>query len=768
MQDYQQNRRYGNAQSATGFGNSGPFNATPQGNSLFGGNAPAQASSFGSAPTSSMFGQKSTPTGGMFGQAQNSNAFGTNGGMFGSGNASQVTASAPASNAFGTSASNTGGLFGANNSSTNLSANTGFSQNSNMFGSQPQNTSGIFGGSNANTNNNFGLNSSSSQKPFTFGGASTTPFGQSNTAQSTGGMFGSTPTTMTNTSTSNGLFGQNNQIAQSSSNNSNLFGNSTQTPPASTNNFSFGGGPNANPPNSIAQPATTSFNFGSGSVNSSTQKPFSFGTSAPTTNTFGGNTNNNANSKPFSFGTSNGTSNNTSGGLFGQNNNASVSGTPSLFGGQNSSLFGSANGAPASNSNTNTGLFGKPTTNSLFGQGSASTSGPGLFGSVGQNNASSTSAGNNLFGSSQAQSGNNLFTQTMDNRAANNLQSSLASNAYGSNPLFASVQGYNSGMSPMNSPTATPLVTNSVKKKPAMLPQFRLAPRSPANGGNLPYSKSAATYGPSSSKSAHKTSFTVFDEDLLINPDAFSPRTNIKRLVIDRKANDLNLLSGGLDMKGAQNGPPNKITGLNGLEHRNKAKTQSDVQSSISHEELSDRRGTTPSGSSGPGHKSSGSPQVADEKSSKPTTSAETDGDYWTVPALSKLLDYSKAELSRVSDFKIGRRGYGQVSFSVPVDLSSLEQVEDVAGKIVVFDDKMCTVYPDESLKPSFGKGLNQPATVTLEKCYPLSRDKREPIRDTEHPRFQQHVNRLKRMAETDFVDYLADSGTWIFKVNHF
>jgi hypothetical protein len=35
-------------------------------------------------------------------------------------------------------------------------------------------------------------------------------------------------------------------------------------------------------------------------------------------------------------------------------------------------------------------------------------------------------------------------------------------------------------------------------------------------------------------------------------------------------------------------------------------------------------------------------------------------------------------------------------------------------------------------------------------------------------PRLQAHIERLKGMPDTQFVDYLPESGTWVFRVQHF
>ena len=128
----------------------------------------------------------------------------------------------------------------------------------------------------------------------------------------------------------------------------------------------------------------------------------------------------------------------------------------------------------------------------------------------------------------------------------------------------------------------------------------------------------------------------------------------------------------------------------------------------------------------------------------------------------------SLRDVRSVPNFVVGRKGYGQVRFLAPVDLSQVRSIPDIPGTVVVFDRKICTVYPDEATKPPVGKGLNVPAVITLEKCWPVSKETRRPILDVENPRFVAHVERLKRQAETEFIDYIADTGSWIFKVRHF
>jgi len=138
-------------------------------------------------------------------------------------------------------------------------------------------------------------------------------------------------------------------------------------------------------------------------------------------------------------------------------------------------------------------------------------------------------------------------------------------------------------------------------------------------------------------------------------------------------------------------------------------------------------------------------------------------------PSLEELRKLSQADLARVKDFKVGVPGVGSVSFLEPVDLTAVPSLTSICGNIVQFAHKICVVYPDEENKPERGKGLNVPALISLERCWPVDRSTREPIIvDKNSPAFANHVKRLKRQSETEFLDFSADNGTWTFKVRHF
>ena len=172
--------------------------------------------------------------------------------------------------------------------------------------------------------------------------------------------------------------------------------------------------------------------------------------------------------------------------------------------------------------------------------------------------------------------------------------------------------------------------------------------------------------------------------------------------------------------------------------------------------------------------------------SGEPTAASAKKGEYFLEPSLSALRTARFEELAAVHGFIVGRQGVGKVEFLEPVDLTTLPDLTDIAGGVVQFRLKEIVVYPEEEdidprnprdgakrnydpvPKAAEGTGLNVPARVSLEGCWPTDRATREPIKDANHPRVKQHMNKLKNKTETEFVDYEPVSGTWTFKVKHF
>lgn len=146
-------------------------------------------------------------------------------------------------------------------------------------------------------------------------------------------------------------------------------------------------------------------------------------------------------------------------------------------------------------------------------------------------------------------------------------------------------------------------------------------------------------------------------------------------------------------------------------------------------------------------------------------------GEKYMIPNEATLRKLPYTQLCAVQNFTIGQRSIGQVRFLQPVDLSKISP-GDIFERIVIFEPKLVTLYPDDEFpgdeKPAPGLGLNVPAEVRLECCWCVSKADRHPIKDMGDQRLQAHIERLKKMPDTQFIDYLPDSGTWIFRVEHF
>ena len=142
-------------------------------------------------------------------------------------------------------------------------------------------------------------------------------------------------------------------------------------------------------------------------------------------------------------------------------------------------------------------------------------------------------------------------------------------------------------------------------------------------------------------------------------------------------------------------------------------------------------------------------------------------GPYWMKPSEKDLQKLPKDQRKHVQKFSVGREGCGWVEFNTPVDLSFTD-LKDIYGNIVLIELRSLTVYPDQTKKPALGKGLNVPATIYLANSWPRQKDRRTLLPEKSGPRFNKHVDRLRKVGGTEFVRYEKDTGVWVFKVPHF
>ncbi|XP_046478891.1 nuclear pore complex protein Nup98-Nup96 isoform X1 [Neodiprion pinetum] len=139
---------------------------------------------------------------------------------------------------------------------------------------------------------------------------------------------------------------------------------------------------------------------------------------------------------------------------------------------------------------------------------------------------------------------------------------------------------------------------------------------------------------------------------------------------------------------------------------------------------------------------------------------------YYTIPPLDKLEEYVCGDTCVVPNFTVGRKGYGNVYFPDLIDIYGLNLDE-----IVHFRNKEVIIYPDDDQKPPMGQGLNRRAQVTLDRVWPHDKTLHEPITDPERLSAMNYEGKLRRVSakhDTRFLEYRPETGSWVFKVDHF
>jgi nuclear pore complex protein Nup98-Nup96 len=810
--DYQQGRRFGNAsgqpggfgapafgsstgfggqQATTGFGASAtPFGGaaattaptgfgTTQTTSAFGTNNTAANPLFGGAkPATSMFGGATqTPqTGSLFGGGGGGTTTNTTGGFgtstttpstgFGTNTGTSLFGGNQQQNkpAFGASATGTGfggGGFGATQTTTATNPFGSTTATASPFGAgqQQQAAAPAFGG--------FGSNQAQAQKPATglFGGGG--GFGTTNQQQQTGaGMFNNTAG---QTTTGTSLFGGGQ--AQQAQAPGSMFGGGQAQQPAAGNSL-FGGGAQAQ-----QKPASSLFG---GGATTTTGGAFgsSFGnTQAPSTTggMFGGGQAQQA--KPF------GASTPSTGGLFGQTAAGQTGGT-SLFGGNQSQQQ-----QPAGNS-----IFG----GSQPAQQQPQQPVPGSF------QASFLDA--NPYGSQSIFSGLPSPIVSSPGPLATPLSSSIKQKQRTPLPVYKITpnaanrlitppkrQGYGFSYSSYGSPSSTTSTPGSGLSSSLL---------GGSTGGSLRGSISGSlgrSFSKSYSTSNLRKSF-IPDEDSVHSPGALLPTSargtggSLKRLTIDRSLrNDL--------FSRPSSTSPAPIANGDDLHSADKLKKKVSFDSTPSGSEVvrvdstspeptaeelgflrSTRKSGTIDGIDGdrPEMESVRRDLAVVPENAEPTHDGASikrlsfipggdpkPGDYWMSPSHAELSKMSRDQLKKVVDFTVGRQNCGEVTFNGAVDLTVVD-LDNLFGGIVDIGVRKITVYPDESVKPPMGKGLNVPSTLRIENSWPRGRDRKNPLPITSGPLFDKHVDRLRKVTDTEFVDYETDTGTWVFKVPHF
>ncbi|PPR02637.1 hypothetical protein CVT24_002120 [Panaeolus cyanescens] len=748
VQDYAQNRK---TATSTGFGAPGAFGATtqPATTGVFGAQAaqPATTSIFGAAAAA-----PSTNAGfGTFGQNATQPATNT-GSIFGGGTAfGQQNQQQPTSNAFG--------AFGQPQQQQQQPQQTSiFGNTQSAFGNTAKPATTGFGGfgTGAATTNTFG------------GGGGTFGSGQQQPAQTTG-LFG----TAQPANTTSAFSGFGTTAAKPS-----IFGSqpATQTPAPAFG--AFGGAQQS------TQPAQQ------------TQQPSLFGGSS-----LFGNTQQQQQQQPQQNAGQGGTS------LFGQPNaTTTTTAAPSLFGNTNTggSLFGNTQQAqqqqqqqPAAPGGG--GLFG-----SLFNKPAQPTT--SLFGQpTGNTNTTQTPQPNNLFSNTGNQTsslfGNKPAAPAIGTSLSGN-QTSLFGNASAapapqgtlvtsiSQPISENVPLY----SLLNSaPRILDLDQSQAAKKKAGffvdIPTRSPVPRvqmgyTPANSKlrgfgsstNMTLSSGGSPFNASVSFTSGKPNALVPNKSdarsSSIGPDFLgrsgSPalgsgtRQSVKKVILDKKVDPTELFVKSGSPGGLRSG---KVTFSPALSVASREKDAAPTAPQVQESPTPAQRTRTPNKFTAQSTK-----DITSLEGDKAQSTELTEGDYYLKPDLPTLKKAGYDQLSSFEGLTVGRKGYGEIHFLEPVDLTGLTKLGALLGEVVRFDDKECSVYPDSEDvdKPPPGSGLNVKARLILEHCWAVDKASREPIKDVNHPHAVKHLKRLKNMKDTHFESFNIKTGTWTFTVDHF
>ena len=806
---------FGTAQPTSGFGNTGsPFGGGTSAPSTFGTQQTQTTGGFSgtssnplfgaSKPATSMFGSGSgTSQGGMFGSGggpsttggfgtnQGTGGFGTGGSsLFGSNN-QQAQQNKPMFGGSGGTGATGGTGFGPFNQPQTTGASNPFGAStatSSPFGTQQQSGTGFSGFNQANQAQN--QNQAQNKSLFGSGG-----FGPSNQQQQPGSsLFGGG-------NTGSSMFGQqsNQQQQQQPAGGSSLFGNNNQQQSGTS---LFGGGAQQGGQKSLFGTSTTGAGTGTGGFsgfgNTQNQQPAGGGLFSSTQNQ-------QPQQKPSLFGGSTGTG--TGGGLFGTQT------TPQNTG---SSMFGSTQ-----SQQPQTGGLG---TSSLFGgtqqtqpqQQQASQPAPGSFqASIYDPNPYGHQSIFSGLPAPSAQSPGPLATPLSSSVKQKQSQRTplplhrmtpSAANRYITPPKR---QGYGFSYSTYGSPSSAAGTPNG------------LGGGSLLGSGSLRGSTNGSLgrgFGKSLSTSNLRKSFDP-DTDSVLSPGAFSgqPRmssSNLKRLTIDRSLrNDLFTRSPNSASRAITNGedttrqtekakkrvsfdatPANGVNGTAGgeivrVEDKSADPTPEELgflRSIRKSGSVNGINGSTPSSDSDttisrpemesvrgnelpvvPEHEQSPSTDGQSRLSFTPPARDPKPGEYWMKPSRAEISNMSREQQKRVVDFTVGRQQCGRVTFDEPVDLTAVD-LDLVFGVIVDIGLRRITVYSDESMKPPLGKGLNVPSTLRIENSWPRGTDRRSPSPLTSGPLFEKHVDRLRKVTNTEFIDYQIQTGTWVFKVPHF
>ncbi|XP_059611936.1 nuclear pore complex protein Nup98-Nup96 [Phlebotomus argentipes] len=721
-----------------------------------------------------------------------------------------------------------GGIFGTGTTSTGMFGAPAQQQTTGLFGQQPDNK-GLFSNTNPMTGfgqtNAFGATTSQPSaggmfnKPFAAPTTSTSSFGFGNTTNNTtsnlfgakpfgspatGSVFGAppantgAPSAFGQPNTGFGGFGQTN-----TNQNNTLFGASQDKPAfgmaATSSGFGFGTNTNTMAGGSLFQPKpNTGFGAPTGG----------FGTSTSMTSGFGG------------FGQTN-----TGGSLFNSSFNKPATSGFGTFGNPTSS-------APLGGLGTNTGgLFGGATNKpgGFFGSNTGTGTGGGLFNnslSFGNNNSLMGGLGQSSLGIGGAPA----LGQNQQNTVPVHQQIlALTTSPYGDNPIFKDLKppvGITEDSLKPTNPAAQKAILESSSS------QFRVSSAKIDRGVKVKpigngLSKKSLFEGLEEYDSSVEENFNLKPNArrLIISKGGVTPSKSLNDSVTqspqgslfgaaDKRRVSLNVTPVVHQDKENQESfrneipttipkaldNPRRVSWLHSNLDKNRARNSDVYLESTIQEIVAEKKKSESAKTSGVSSGSRMSGQTLSQDKDVSSTSREvseasvaadmSDGEemldqmtanaephptgivlrragYYTIPSLEQLMDYLKEDgTCVVKNFTIGRERYGNVFYDEEMDVAGLNLDENV-----FFRHKEIVIYPLDDQKPPIGVGLNRPAQVTLDQVWPHDKQTHESIKDPERLQSQGYEDFLRRVCkkhDTRFVEYRPETGSWVFKVDHF
>ncbi|KAL4706677.1 hypothetical protein ACJJTC_004129, partial [Scirpophaga incertulas] len=140
---------------------------------------------------------------------------------------------------------------------------------------------------------------------------------------------------------------------------------------------------------------------------------------------------------------------------------------------------------------------------------------------------------------------------------------------------------------------------------------------------------------------------------------------------------------------------------------------------------------------------------------------------YYTIPSLEQMIGYMRPDGSCVvPHLTVGRHNYGNVFYDCEIDVAGLD-----LDALVHFLNKEVIVYPEDAVKPPVGSGLNRRAVVTLDRVWPRDKTQKTPITDCDRLIKMDYESKLRRVCDkhdTKFIEYRPQTGSWVFRVEHF